>query len=136
MGVKKKSFVLLLPAIVLLLVAPGVNAQDTSEPAHKEVATVNVVELTSPIDGLKRVYGMAHVRETGLVAMIGIPSSTLYEPARQRLIRYALIGRIALLLAVGAALVIERSIVLPVRRLRAVVSPFLLGQLMRRSQSA
>jgi len=79
----------------------------------------NVVELTSPIDGIKRVYGMAHVRETGLVAMIGIPSSTLYEPARQRLIRYALIGLIALLLALGAALVIERSIVLPVRRLRA-----------------
>ena len=79
----------------------------------------NVVELTSPIDGIKRVYGMAHVRETGLVAMIGIPSSTLYEPARQRLIRYALIGLIALSLAVVAALVIERSIVLPVRRLRA-----------------
>jgi signal transduction histidine kinase len=79
----------------------------------------NVVELTSPIDGVKRVYGMSHVRETGLIAMIGIPSSTLYEPARQRLIRYALIGLIALLLAVGAALVIERSIVLPVRRLRA-----------------
>jgi signal transduction histidine kinase len=78
-----------------------------------------VVELTSPIDGVKRVYGMAHVRETGLVAMIGIPSSTLYEPARSRLIRYALVGLIALLLAVGAALVIERSIVLPVRRLRA-----------------
>ena len=79
----------------------------------------NVVELTSPIDGIKRVYGMAHVRETGLVAMIGIPSATLYEPARQRLTRYALIGLIALLLAVGAALVIERSIVMPVRRLRA-----------------
>src|SRR5688572_16162020 len=79
----------------------------------------NVVELTSPIDGVKRVYGMSHVRETGLVAMIGIPSSTLYEPARQRLIRYAVTGLIALLLAVGAALVIERSIVLPVRRLRA-----------------
>ena len=79
----------------------------------------NVVELTSPIDGIKRVYGMAHVRETGLVAMIGIPSSTLYEPARQRLTRYALVGLIALLLAFGAALVIERSIVLPVRRLRA-----------------
>ncbi len=78
-----------------------------------------VVELTSPIDGVKRVYGLAHVRETGLVAMIGIPSSTLYEPARQRLTRYAIIGLIALLLGVGAALVIERSIVLPVRRLRA-----------------
>jgi signal transduction histidine kinase len=79
----------------------------------------HVVELTSPIDGVKRVYGMAHVRETGLVAMIGIPSSTLYEPARQRLSRYGLIGLIALLLALGAALVIERSIVLPIRRLRA-----------------
>ena len=64
-------------------------------------------------------YGMAHVRETGLVAMIGIPSSTLYEPARQRLIRYGLIGLVALLLAIGAALVIERSISRPVRRLRA-----------------
>ena len=90
-------------------------------PLSSELANerTNVVELTSPIDGVKRVYGMAHVRETGLVAMIGIPSSTLYEPARRRLIRYALIGLIALFLAVGAALVIERSIVLPVRRLRA-----------------
>lgn len=79
----------------------------------------NVVELTSPIDGIKRVYGVAHVRETGLVALIGIPSSTLYEPARRRLIRYAVTGFIALLLAIAAALVIERSIVRPVRRLRA-----------------
>ena len=79
----------------------------------------NVVELTSPIDGVKRVYGMAHVRKTGLITLIGIPSSTLYEPARQRLIRYAVIGLIALLLAIAAALVIERSIVQPVRRLRA-----------------
>jgi signal transduction histidine kinase len=65
------------------------------------------------------VYGTAHLRDTRLVAKIGIPSSTLYEPARQRLTRYSLTGLIALLLAVGAALVIERSIVLPVRRLRA-----------------
>ncbi len=79
----------------------------------------NVVELTSPIDGIKRVYGVAHVKETGLVAMIGIPSSMLYEPARRRLIRYTLVGLVALLLAVGAALVIERSIVRPVRRLRS-----------------
>jgi signal transduction histidine kinase len=79
----------------------------------------NVVELTSPIDGIKRVYGVAHVRETGLIALRGIPSSTLYEPARQRLIRYALVGLFALLLAMGAALVIERSIVGPVRRLRS-----------------
>ena len=79
----------------------------------------DVVEMISPIDGIKRVYGTAHVKDTGLVVRIGIPSSTLYEPARRRLIRYGLTGFIALLLALGAALVIERSIVKPVRRLRA-----------------
>jgi signal transduction histidine kinase len=94
----------------------------------------NVIELTSPIDGIKRVYGMAHVRETGLVAMIGIPSATLYEPARQRLVRYALIGLIALLLALAAALVIERSIVLPVRRLRAAAQRLGGGDLTARAQ--
>jgi signal transduction histidine kinase len=76
---------------------------------------------------------MAHVRETGLVAMIGIPSETLYEPARQRLTRYALIGLVALLLALLAALVIERSIVLPVRRLRAAAQQLGGGDLSARA---
>lgn len=93
----------------------------------------SVVELTSPIDGIKRVYGMAHVTDTGLVAMIGIPSSTLYEPARQRLIRYTLTGLIALLLAMAAALVIERSIVLPIRRLRAAAQRLGAGDLSARA---
>ncbi|HEX2272164.1 MAG TPA: ATP-binding protein [Pyrinomonadaceae bacterium] len=97
------------------------DADVTWAPLSSELTNerTRVVELTSPIDGIKRVYGMAHVTETGLIAMIGIPSSTLYEPARQRLIRYGLIGLIALLLAMVAALVIERSIVVPVRRLRS-----------------
>lgn len=93
----------------------------------------SVVELTSPIDGIKRVYGMAHVSGTELVAMIGIPSSTLYEPARQRLVRYALTGLIALLLAMAAALVIERSIVLPIRRLRAAAQRLGAGDLSARA---
>ena len=92
-----------------------------------------VVELTSPIDGVKRVYGMAHVRETGLIAMIGIPSSTLYEPARQRVIRYGLVGLIAMLLALAAALVIERSIVRPVRRLRSTAQQLGAGDLTARA---
>ncbi len=93
----------------------------------------NVVELTSPIDGIKRVYGVTRVKDTGLVAMIGIPSSTLYEPARRRLNRYALIGLIALLLAVGAALAIERSIVVPVRRLRSTAQRLGAGDLSARA---
>jgi signal transduction histidine kinase len=93
----------------------------------------NVAELTSPIDGVSRVYGVAHVRETGLVALIGIPSSTLYEPARRRLIRYGLVGLIALLLALGAAVVIERSIVRPVRRLRSTAQQLGAGDLSARA---
>jgi signal transduction histidine kinase len=93
----------------------------------------DVVEQISPIDGVKRVYGMAHVRDTGLVARIGIPSSTLYEPARRRLIRYSLTGLIALFLAIGAALVIERSIVNPMRRLRATAQSLGGGDLTARA---
>jgi signal transduction histidine kinase len=92
-----------------------------------------VVELTSPIDGIKRVYGVTRVRDAGLIAMIGIPSSTLYEPARRRLIRYSIVGLVALLLAIGAALVIERSIVLPVRRLRATAQRLGAGDLTARA---
>jgi signal transduction histidine kinase len=110
---------------------PDVSWAPLSSVLTKE--RTNVVELTSPIDGIKRVYGMAHVRETGLVAMIGIPSATLYEPARQRLTRYALIGLIALFLAVIAALVIERSIVMPVRRLRAAAQQLGGGDLTARA---
>lgn len=93
----------------------------------------NVIEVTSPIDGIKRVYGTAHLRDTNLVVKIGIPSSTLYEPARQRLTHYGLTGLIALLLAVAAALVIERSIVWPVRRLRATAQRLGAGDLTART---
>jgi signal transduction histidine kinase len=96
-------------------------------------ARTNVVELISPVDGVKRVYGVAHIRDTGLIAMIGIPSSKLYEPARRRLNRYALVGLFALLLAIGAALVIERSIVLPVRRLRSTAQQLGAGNLTARA---
>ena len=117
----------------------GSEAPSEDNPSWAPLSSVltsdetNVVELTSPIDGIKRVYGLAHVKDTALVALIGMPSSTLYEPARRRLIRYALTGLIALLLAVGAALVIERSIVLPVRRLRAAAQHLGAGHLTARA---
>ena len=92
----------------------------------------NVVELTSPIDGIRRVYGLAHVGETGL------------SPDRNSQLDFVragapafdslwLIGLIALLLAIGAALVIERSIVLPVRRLRSTAQRFGGGDLSARA---
>jgi signal transduction histidine kinase len=98
--------------------------------------TEGTTEMTSPIDGIKRVYGVAHVRDTGLVALIGIPSSTLYEPARRRLIRYAFVGLVALLFAIGTALVIERSVVRPVRRLRSTAQRLGGGELTARAPVA
>ncbi len=93
----------------------------------------SVTEFTSPVDGIKRVYGIARVRDTGLIAMIGVPSTTLYGPARSRVTRYALIGLIALLLAITAALVIERSIVVPIRRLRTTAQQLGAGDLSARA---
>lgn len=93
----------------------------------------SVAELTSPIDGVKRVYGVAHVRGTGLLAMIGIPSALLYEPARERMTRYSIVAGIALLLALGAALAIERTIVGPVRRLRSTAQRLGSGDLTARA---
>ena len=106
------------------------------EPLSSALASerTSVVELISPIDGVKRVYGMTHIRDTGLIAMIGTPSSTLYGPARQRLNRYGLVGLVALLLAIGAALVIARSIVAPVRRLRATAQKLGASDLTARAQ--
>ena len=92
-----------------------------------------VTERTSPIDGIKRLYGLVRVGDTGLLAMIGIPSARLYEPARQRLNRHALVGLFALLVAVGAALVVERSIVIPVRRLRSTAQQLGAGDLSARA---
>lgn len=102
----------------------------SSVPATEETS---VVELTSPIDGVKRVYGVAHVRGTSLRAMIGIPSALLYEPARQRMVRYSIVAGIALLLAMGAALAIERTIVGPVRRLRSTAQQLGSGDLTARA---
>src|SRR5688572_22691061 len=110
---------------------PDVNWAPLSSALGTE--RTNVVELISPIDGVKRVYGVAHIKDTGLIAMIGTPSSILYEPARQRLNRYGLVGLVALLLAIGAALVIERSIVMPVRRLRATAQQLGAGDLTARA---
>lgn len=77
-----------------------------------------VVEMESPYDGVRRVYGLARAGETGCVVSVGIPSSTLFEPARRQLYRHALFSLLALFCAVGAALLIARGIVRPVLRLR------------------
>lgn len=92
-----------------------------------------VTERTSPIDGIKRVYGIARIGNTGLVISIGVPSATLYEPARDQLNRHALFGMLALLLAIGAALFIARTISVPIRRLNFTAQRLGAGELSARN---
>ena len=77
-----------------------------------------VVEIESPYDGVRRVYGIARAGLTGCVVIVGIPSEALYEPAQRQFTRYLYFGILGLLFAVVAALLVARTIVLPVGRLR------------------
>ena len=95
-----------------------------------------VVETESPYDGVQRVYGLARAGETDCVVSVGIPSSTLYEPARRQLYRHALLSLLALLCAVGAALLIARGIVRPVRRLRRAAQELGAGNLAARAPAS
>lgn len=76
-----------------------------------------VVEIESPYDGIRRVYGLARAERTRNVVIVGIPSSRLYEPARHRFTVYLSLSLLALLFAVVAALFIQRSITRPIERL-------------------
>jgi signal transduction histidine kinase len=91
------------------------------------------VEFTSPFDGIQRVYGVSRTGTTDLVVTIGLPSSTLYQTARLRLYRYILLSILALVVAIAAALVTERSLVTPVRRLRSAAQRFGSGELSARA---
>jgi signal transduction histidine kinase len=92
-----------------------------------------VVELKSPIDGIQRVYGVARAGETGCVVLVGLPSETLYAPARNQLNRYVIFSLAALLLAVVAAIILARGIAHPIRRLSYATRRFGSGALSTRA---
>jgi signal transduction histidine kinase len=95
-----------------------------------------VVETESPYDGVRRAYGLARAGETGCVVSVGIPSATLYEPALRQFHRHALYSLLALLCAVGAALLIARGIVRPVSRLRGAAQALGAGDLEARAPAS
>ena len=76
-----------------------------------------VIELTSPIDGLRRVYGVGRAGDTGCVVAVGIPSNVLYGPAQTQFKRYLLFSIAGSLLAMLAASLLARGIAGPVRQL-------------------
>jgi signal transduction histidine kinase len=94
---------------------------------------VAVVEVESPYDGIRRVYGLARAGATNCAVRVGVPSAVLYGPARQQQVRYAIFSLLALACAVAAALFIERSIVRPVLRLREAARDLGAGDLSARA---
>ena len=92
-----------------------------------------VVEVESPYDEVRRVYGIARAGETDCVVIVGLPSAALYEPARRQLTRQLYFSLLALCCAVVAALIMARGIVLPVRRLRAATQALGGGDLKARA---
>lgn len=92
-----------------------------------------VIEATSPYDGIKRIYGLVVVGSTDCVVAIGIPTSALYTPARRQIIRYLVFSVVALLSAIGAAILIARSIARPILDLSTAATEFGKGELSARA---
>lgn len=92
-----------------------------------------VVEIESPYDGVRRVYGVARAGLTDCVVIVGIPSDALYEPARRQFTRYLYFGILGLSFAVVAALILARTIVRPVGRLRDAAQSLGAGDLTARA---
>jgi signal transduction histidine kinase len=91
-----------------------------------------VLEVESPADGIRRAYGLAQAGDTDCIVAIGLPSKTLYEPARRQMVRYSALSALAILLAVGAALIIAGRISGPMRRLNSAARRFGGGDLSAR----
>lgn len=92
-----------------------------------------VVETTSPYDGVERIYGLVVVGSTDCVVATGVPSSTLFSPARRQIGRYLIFSFVALLCAIAAAIVIARSIARPILKLSSAVEEFGRGELKARA---
>ena len=93
-----------------------------------------VVETISPYDGIERVYGLVVVGSTDCVVAIGVPSATLYTPARKQISRYLVFSFLALLCAVGAAVLMARGIARPILTLRNAAKDFGAGELTARAR--
>jgi signal transduction histidine kinase len=95
-----------------------------------------VAELKDPGDSSPVAYGLARAGGTGCVIVVGVPSETLFVPARQLATRYIIAGVMALLCATAAALAIARGIARPVRRLSETARKFGEGELTTRAAFA
>ena len=104
--------------------ALGLDLSDAGVLSALENRSTAVVTVTSAIDGIERVYGLAHAGRTGYVTMVGLPSAILYAPVKRQLTTYALISLAVVFGTLTAALLMARSIARPVRLLGFAAQQF------------
>jgi signal transduction histidine kinase len=114
----------------------GLDLSDAGLLSALEGRSSAVVTVTSAIDGVERVYGLARAGRTGYVTMVGVPSTVLYAPVRRQLTTYALISLAVVFGTLTAALLIARSIARPVRLLGFAAQQFGEGNFSARAPDA
>jgi signal transduction histidine kinase len=100
---------------------------------NKELATV---EVESPYDKIKRVYGLARIEAVDCVVAVGVPSENLYGPAKRQYWRQLWVGTLITSLAILLVLFIARGIVEPLRLLTDAARGFGAGDLQSRAEIA
>jgi signal transduction histidine kinase len=93
-----------------------------------------VIEIESPYDKIRRVYGLSRVESANCMVAVGVPSATLYEPAKEQFTRQLLLSLLIAVLAVFTAFLIARSIVEPMRILTGAARAFGEGDLTARTE--
>jgi len=113
----------------------GLDLSDAGVLSTLEGRSTAVVTVTSTIDGVERVYGLAHAGRTDYVTMLGVPSAILYASVKRQLATYALVSLAVVFGTLTAALLIARSIARPVRLLGFAAQQFGEGDFSARAPS-
>jgi len=95
---------------------------------------VGTIEVESPYDRIRRVYGLSRIEGVNCIVAVGIPSEALYGPARRQYGRQLVLGAAILFLAVFLVLYLARAIVEPIRQLTDAARAFGAGDLHARTE--
>jgi len=93
-----------------------------------------IIEVESPYDQIHRVYGVAPVSPGDYVVAVGVPSSRLYQPARQQFARQLFFGLLIASLAIAAAFLFARKIAEPLHHLSEAAKSFGEGETSARTE--